>query len=120
MAEESDDKESVPAVEEPAELETEASTTGLFIPGFSDQVDSASKSPPDKKPEPPKKKEEPKPDTAFKNAFEPSDDEETNQSKPSRHSGPPKIRIVEESASNVTKMVRTAAVEEELKQRSLS
>lgn len=60
MAEESDDKESTPTVQESAEIETEASTTGLFIPGFSDQLDSASEPPSDEKPEPPKKKVEPK------------------------------------------------------------
>lgn len=60
MAEESNEKEAA-AKEEPEEDETEATTTGLFIPGFSDQVEQTPEPPAKKKPEPPKKKEEPKP-----------------------------------------------------------
>ena len=56
MAEESSEEKA----EEPEEDETEATTTGLFIPGFSDQVEQVPEPPPKKKPEPPKKKEEPK------------------------------------------------------------
>jgi hypothetical protein len=59
MAEESNEKEAA-AVEEPEEDETEATTTGLFIPGFSDQVEQTPEPPAKKKPEPPNKKEEPK------------------------------------------------------------
>lgn len=60
MSEESDGKEPAPVVEEPEDDETEATTTGLFIPGFSDQVEVAPEPPAKKQPEPPKKKEEPK------------------------------------------------------------
>lgn len=64
MAEESDEKDVTPAVEEPEDDETEATTTGLFIPGFSDQVEVAPEPPAKKKPEPPKKKEQPKKEVA--------------------------------------------------------
>lgn len=60
MAEESEEKEPSPVIPEPEEDETEATTTGLIIPGFSDQVEVAPEPPAKKKAEPPKKKEAPK------------------------------------------------------------
>ena len=60
MSDNSEEKEPTPEVKDPEEDETEATTTGLFIPGFSDQVEPTPEPPAKKKSEPPKKKEEPK------------------------------------------------------------
>ena len=58
MSDNSEEKESTPEeAKEPDEDETEATTTGLIIPGFSDQVEPTPEPPAKKKPEPPKKKE---------------------------------------------------------------